>query len=213
MEVEGTHNPGHLFRREDSTSNIVQALTHQSPRQTLSFLRSILWARWKMRSATSIGKYVKLVGHLRVTNHGRLIVGDRVLFNSYLGTSQLVVQEGAELSIGKGAFINYGADICAMTYIKIGEECRIGTHCIIMDSDFHHIELERRDQKPAPAGVTLEPYTWIGNRVTILKGVCIGYGSVVAAGSVVTKSVPPMSVVGGVPARVIRQISDSRIGD
>jgi acetyltransferase-like isoleucine patch superfamily enzyme len=159
-----------------------------------------------MRKATSLGKYVKLLGQMRVVNRGRLIVEDRVLFNSYVGTSQLVVEEGAELTIGRGAFINYGADFCASKRISIGEECRIGTHCIIMDSDFHHIELERRDLKPEPAEVVLEPHTWVGNRVTILKGVHIGYGSVVAAGSVVTKSVPRMSVVGGVPARLIRRI-------
>jgi maltose O-acetyltransferase len=161
-----------------------------------------------MRKATSLGRYVKLLGQVRVINHGRLIVGDRVLFNSYVGTTQLVVQDGAELTIGDGAFINYGADICAMKRISIGEECRIGTHCIIMDSDFHHIELDKRDQRPSPAEVVLEAHTWIGNRVTILKGVRIGYGSVVAAGSVVTRSVPPMSVAGGVPAKVIRRIDN-----
>jgi maltose O-acetyltransferase len=208
MYVEDTNATGSLYRRENNASNIAHLLTHQSPLHTLAFIRSVLWAKWKLRKATSIGKYVKLVGQMRVVNQGRLIVEDRVLFNSYLGTSQLVVKEGAELTIGRGAFVNYGADFCALKRITIGEECRIGTYCIIMDSDFHEIELERRQQRPAPAEVVLEPHTWIGNRVTILKGVRIGYGSVVAAGSVVTRSVPRMSVVGGVPARIIRRIGE-----
>ena len=77
-----------------------------------------------------------------------------------------------------------------------------------MDSDFHSIEPEHRDEAPIPAEVILEPFVWVGNRVTILKGVRIGYGSVVAAGSVVTKSIPAMSIAAGVPARVIRPIRE-----
>src|SRR5204863_7335455 len=91
----------------------------------------------------------------------------------------------------------------------IGEECRIGTHCIIMDNDFHSIEWERRDERPSSEEVVIEPHVWIGNRVTILKGVRIGFGAVVAGGSVVTKSVPRMSIAAGVPAKVIRSIGTS----
>jgi maltose O-acetyltransferase len=75
-----------------------------------------------------------------------------------------------------------------------------------MDNDFHTVELSRRDAVPPSADVVLEPHVWIGNRVTILKGVRIGYGSIVAAGSVVTRSIPPMSIAGGVPAKVIRPL-------
>src|SRR5437868_12298437 len=79
-----------------------------------------------------------------------------------------------------------------------------------MDNDFHNIDWRRRDEKPPSAAVVLEPHVWVGNRVTILKGVCIGFGSVIAAGSVITKSVPPMSIAAGVPARVIRTMDDGR---
>lgn len=209
--MEGIYNVTPVHRREDNVASIMELLTDQSPAHTLSLISSIVRAKWKMRNATSIGKYVKLIGKIRVANRGRLIVGDRVLFNSYLYASQLVVHEGAELIIGKGAFINYGADFCALKRISIGEECRIGTHCIIIDSDFHSIEVERRDEKPSPEEVVLEPHTWVGNRVTILKGVRVGYGSVIAAGSVVNKSIPPMSVAGGVPARVIQRIGQSKV--
>ncbi len=199
-------------RRRDDVSDIIHLLTHQPPLHTWRLVHSILWAKWNLRKATSVGKYVKLVGRIRIVSDGLLIIDDRVLFNFYHGESQLVVANGAELTVGKGVFINYGADICALKHISIGEESRIGTYCIIMDSDFHHIELQRRHEKPTPASVVLEPHTWIGNRVTILKGVRIGYGSVIAAGSVVTKSIPPMSVAAGVPAKVIRRIDKSQDG-
>ncbi|MNG32136.1 Virginiamycin A acetyltransferase [compost metagenome] len=54
-------------------------------------------------------------------------------------------------------------------------------------------------------GITIEDDCWIGSNVTILDGVTIGTGSVVAAGAVVTKDVPPYSVVGGVPAKIIKE--------
>jgi len=55
------------------------------------------------------------------------------------------------------------------------------------------------------APVTIEDYVWIGHRAIIMPGVTIGRGAVVAAGAVVTKSVPPMSIVAGVPAKIIGQ--------
>jgi acetyltransferase-like isoleucine patch superfamily enzyme len=196
----------HINRRKDNLSSKISMLTHTSPLQTLELVRRIVWARWSLRKATSVGRYVKLAGRLRVVNGGHLVVGDRVLLHANVAMTELAVMKGGELRIGNGAFINYGAEICAHKLIHIGEECRIGTHCIIMDNDFHDIDWRRRDEKPPSAEIVLEPYVWIGNRVTILKGVRIGFGSVIAAGSVVTKSVPPMSIAAGVPARVIRTI-------
>ncbi len=197
-----------LARRDDSLSSKVSMVLGQSPSATLWLVRRLLAARIALRGATSVGKYVKLAGRMRVVNEGKLIVGDRVLIHSRVAMTELAVMRGGELRIGNGVFLNYGAEICAHEYIEIGEECRIGTHCIIMDNDFHHIDLARRDETPPSDPVVIEPYVWVGNRVTILKGVRIGYGSVVAAGSVVTKSIPPMTIAGGVPAKVIRRIDE-----
>lgn len=183
-------------------------MSHNSPTATLRLARRFLAARWQLRRASQVGKYVKLDGRLRVVNYGRMVIGDHVLFHAHVATTELMVMEGAELQIGTGAFINYGAEISVRSRVTIGEECRIGTHCIIMDSDFHHVELARRDEPPPGVPIVLDPYVWIGNRVTILKGVHIGYGSVIAAGSIVTKSIPAMSIAAGVPARVLRRIDD-----
>jgi acetyltransferase-like isoleucine patch superfamily enzyme len=184
-----------------------------SPAAALSLARRLLWARWSLRQATSVGKYVKLVGHLRVDNRGRLLIGNQVLFHAQVAKTELAVLPGGELRIGNGAFINYGTEICAQAGITIGDECRIGTHCIIMDNDFHYVDLARRDLRPPGVPVIIEPHVWVGNRVTILKGVHIGYGSVIAAGSVVTRSIPPMSIAAGVPARVIGRVADSTAPD
>ena len=205
MERVDVESPG-VARRSADMAGKIGVLRRMSPLQAFELMRRILWARWSLRRATSVGKYVKLVGRLRVVNRGRLVVGDRVLLHANVAVTELAVMSGGAMVIGNGAFINYGAEICAHKLIEIGEECRIGTHCIIMDNDFHDIDWRYRDRKPPSAEVVLEPYVWVGNRVTILKGVRIGFGSVIAAGSVVTKSIPPMSIAAGVPARVVREV-------
>ena len=203
-----TMSPGRVLRPDAGWRTKLQLLRRLSPAAALSLIRRLLWARWSLRRATTVGPYTKLVGHVRVVNRGRLYIGKQVLFHAQVAKTELAVLPDGELRIGDGTFINYGAEICAQVSIVIGEECRIGTHCIIMDNDFHYVDLARRDQQPPGRPVVLEPHVWIGNRVIIQKGVRIGYGSVVAAGSVVTKSVPPMSIAAGVPARVIGQVED-----
>jgi len=209
MGILETMSPGRMLRPDTSWSAKLRLLRRLSPTVALALAQRLLWARWSLRRATTVGKYVKLVGHLRVVNRGRLRVGNQVLFHAQVAKTELAVLPGAELTIGDGTFINYGAAVCAQVSITIGAECRIGTHCIIMDNDFHHVDLARRDEPPAGRPVVLEPYVWIGNRVIIQKGVRIGYGSVVAAGSVVTKSIPALSIAAGVPARVIGRVNDS----
>lgn len=203
-----SQNAQALTRRNDDIASKLSLLKERSPIQLFTLIRRLAWAKWSLRRATSVGRYVKLDGRLRVVNRGRIIVGDRVLLHGQAATTELVAVDDGELIIGDGAFINYGGAICAHKRIEIGKECRIGTHCIIMDNDFHQIEWWRRDEKPPSEDIIIEPHVWIGNRVTVLKGVRIGFGSVVAAGSVVTRSIPPMSIAAGVPARVIRRIPD-----
>src|SRR5436190_24333190 len=99
-----------VTRQKDDLSSKIRLVRRQSPAATLRLMHGILWARWSLRNATSMGRYVKLIGRLRVRNKGRLIVGDRVLLHSYFAPSQLAVLQGAEISVGKGTFINYGAD-------------------------------------------------------------------------------------------------------
>src|SRR5262249_43712904 len=132
MEIEAPRR----LHPNDSWQRKLALLRQHSPRVALSLARRLLWARWNLRAATEVGKYVKLVGRLRVVNQGRLIVGNQVLFHAATALTELVVLKDAELRIGHGVFLNYGAEICARERIEIGDECRIGTHCIIMDNDF-----------------------------------------------------------------------------
>ena len=103
--------------------------------------------------------------------------------------------------------------------ITIGNHVNIGGDCIIMDSDAHNLDWRVRDSgemfssketmdghtaKCAP--IVIEDHVLIGARCIILKGVTIGEGSVIGAGSVVVKSIPPHCIAAGNPCRVIKQL-------
>lgn len=130
----------------------------------------------------------------------------RVAPGCYLPYENMIV--GNNVAIGRGALF-----LSSRAKIIIGDDVMFGPEVCIITGD-HRIDIPGRpmisvrDDEKLPENdvdVVLEGDNWIGNRVTILKGVRIGYGSVVAAGAVVTKDVSPYSIVGGVPAKLIKK--------
>jgi acetyltransferase-like isoleucine patch superfamily enzyme len=128
-------------------------------------------------------------------NSSLILNGD---FTAYSG-STISVNKGATLMIENG-YINNNSEINCYNFIKIGKNCTISESVIIRDCDNHLIEGNKNTSAP----ITIGDNVWIGLRAIILKGVTIGDGSVVAAGAIVNKNVPPYSLVGGVPAKVLR---------
>ncbi|MDE6818808.1 MAG: sugar O-acetyltransferase [Muribaculaceae bacterium] len=111
---------------------------------------------------------------------------------------------GKNTRIGKRVFINSGCKFQDQGGITIGDDVLVGHNCVIATLN-HVMDPDRRaDMVPAP--VKIGDKVWIGANVTILQGVTIGEGAVIAAGAVVTKDVPPRTVVGGLPAKVIKTI-------
>ena len=112
--------------------------------------------------------------------------------------ADVVLFENATLELGK-SYANSNCKIRCHKRITIGDECAISHDVTIMDSDAHAI-----NGIVSTEPVIIGNHVWIGTRATILKGVKIGDGAIIAAGAVVTKDVPPYSMVGGVPARIIK---------
>jgi acetyltransferase-like isoleucine patch superfamily enzyme len=155
--------------------------------------------------------------HLRSKNPRAVVIGRHV--SCYAGCSFSVGDNG-HCSIGDFTLLN-GALIMAEEKIDIGSHCLISWNVGIADSDFHPLEPAQRlidaqalapyftNRPPRPklrtAPVKIGDNVWIGMNAIILKGVTIGENSVVAAGSVVTKSVEPNTVVAGNPAQVVKQ--------
>ena len=111
---------------------------------------------------------------------------------------------GKNITIGKNVFINSGCHFQDQGGIEIGDGCLIG-HNVVLATINHDLYPENnRINHYAP--IKLGKSVWVGSNSTILPGVTVGDWAVIAAGAVVTRDVPPMTIVGGVPAKVIRVI-------
>lgn len=120
------------------------------------------------------------------------------------------VHTACKVNVDKGTLLidqmklGCGCYLLCTNYIKIGCGVIVGPYTIIMDEDGHVVadgNCIGKDSKP----IIIEDNVWIGARSIILKGVTIGKGSVIAAGSVVTKDVPANCLAGGVPARILKE--------
>lgn len=109
------------------------------------------------------------------------------------------VEEGATLTLG-GGFANYGLRIACWRSISIGDDCALGEDVTLRDDDEHTVSAGS-----GPGPIRIGDHVWIGSRAIVLPRVTIGSGSVVGAGSVVTKDVPERCLALGVPARVVRE--------
>lgn len=121
----------------------------------------------------------------------------------------LFVAYGVHTTVGAGVYANTGLTLVDDGPITIGDHVMFAPHVTITATGhpLHPAARPHGEQFSAP--VVIEDYVWVGSNVTILPGVTIGRGSVVAAGAVVTANVPPMVVVGGVPARILREITEA----
>ena len=114
---------------------------------------------------------------------------------------------GRNIHIGKNVFINACCNFQDQGGIFIGDNVLIGHNAVLATID-HDLDASSRVNHYAP--IHIENNVWIGANVVITKGVTIGEGAVVAAGAVVTKDVPAYTVVGGIPAKVIRKVSERK---
>ncbi|SHE63225.1 Acetyltransferase (isoleucine patch superfamily) [Atopostipes suicloacalis DSM 15692] len=113
---------------------------------------------------------------------------------------------GKNIEFGENVFINASVHMQDQGGIRIGNNALIGHQVVFATLDHDLMPNKRGNLHPAP--IVLEDDVWIGSNAMILKGVTIGEGSVIAAGSVVTKDVPANVIVGGNPARLLKRLSD-----
>ena len=144
----------------------------------------------------------KMEGSLYVAKNATLQAG---AFDVY-ARSRINVNTGSKLVLGSG-YMNHDCVIDCFDSITIGYNVVISERVVLRDSDNHTIKNTVNglsDKTRVTAPIVIEDHVWIGMNVVVLKGVTIGKGAIVAAGSVVNKDVPPHCLVGGVPAKVIK---------
>jgi acetyltransferase-like isoleucine patch superfamily enzyme len=157
-------------------------------------------ARLRLRRCSRVGDLPMVRGRPWIRNGGSIILGERVLVWSHVVPVELTAVDGGSLEIGDRTFINYGVIITAYDRVRVGNDCMLGHHVIIMDCNEHAVLSDSQHPRP----VVLEDNVWLGDRVLVLPGVRIGEGAVVGAGSVVVKDIPPRCVAVGNPTRVVK---------
>lgn len=130
-------------------------------------------------------------------NSSLIVKGSFKIFSG----SRVYINNGASLILGSG-YINNNLNLSCFERIEIGNDVAISENVCIRDSDNHNI-LSSNHKKTLP--IKIGNKVWIGMNVTILKGVPIGDGCIIAAGSVVNKDIPNKCLVGGVPAKILKQ--------
>ncbi len=175
----------------------------RAAKRSFERLRVAYWSWRFQRSCAKSGRDAQVQGPCVINGGGAIEVGDGLCIRSRrIHPVEISVASEARLSIGSGVFLNQGVRIACTAGVFIGDNCQIGDETVILDSDFHGVG-ERDVQK---AQVRIENNVWLATRVIVLRGVTIGEGSVIGAGSVVTRSIPPLSFAAGAPARVIRSL-------
>lgn len=140
-------------------------------------------------------------GVVVLKKNGEIRVGARVVLHKGCKLSAWGTDGRANITIGNHTYIGDRTEIHAGQSVKIGDDCDISWDCCILDRDYHKLDTETEVFRP----VTIGNHVWIGCNALILKGVTVGDGAVIAAGSVVTRDVPPRCLVAGNPAKVIRE--------
>ncbi len=166
--------------------------------------RKMAAAKVYLRGCTSIGAYTQVTGRVRVHHGGTIIIGTRVRINSTVVAVELAAMPGGVLEIGDYTYLNYGVSISCHESVRIGRHCLLGTYVNILDNTWH--DVHDHDRLPPSHPVVIEDNVWLGNRVIVLPGVTIGHDSVIGAGAVVAKDIPPRSVAVGMPAQVVRTL-------
>lgn len=167
----------------------------------------ILLSRWYLRKCTSIGNLVSVNNKPTIVNKGKIFIADEVRIWSNIHPTKIFVDKGATLTVGRNSRIN-GVHISVSDRIEIGSNVRIAPYCIIIDNDYHKVDDHFSDEGTRHP-IIIEDDVWITMNCMVMKGVRIGKGSVIAAGAVVTKDVAPYTVVGGIPAKLIKKIPNT----
>jgi len=171
-------------------------------------------------SKIDLGRWVKLGDHvylsglgkgiLRIGDHSGIGAFSRVIVSTSFNNIGEFIHIGNNVGIGEFAYLGGGGGL------TIGDDCIVGQYFSCHPENHYYINTKKliRDQGVSRQGISIGKNCWIGSKVTVLDGVKIGDNCVIAAGAVVTKNMPADSVIGGVPAKILKkrnEMTESKI--
>ncbi|MEX2575830.1 MAG: acyltransferase [Halofilum sp. (in: g-proteobacteria)] len=158
------------------------------------------------------GKGLHLIGGIpQVFGDLRLEVGDHVTMHGVSTFEAGKVAAQPTLAIGDHSHLGYQLTISVGARVDIGRHVLIATRVALIGYDSHPLDAVKRIRNEPPdvggaESISIGDYAWLGMDVLVLKGVTIGEGAVIGAGSVVTRDIPPYTLAAGQPARVVRNL-------
>ena len=161
---------------------------------------------------SQVGKWLYLIkGIPLITGNLTINIGEGVTIFGQTSFNGIKIIDKPTLEIGDYSYIGYKVTIYVGDCVYIGRNVIISNYVFIAGEDGHPVDPIMRLKNMPPPRESIKPIVindnvWIGEKAVIMKGVTIGEGAVVGAGAVVTKDVPPMTVVAGNPARVVKEI-------
>lgn len=158
-----------------------------------------------------VGRNVKIDPRAFIARGGRVILGE----NAVIRAGAMLLPSSGFIQIGNRSSINHYTIINGEGGVKIGHSVMVAAFVSMFAANHNfgdpHVPMLEQGTS-TKGGIQIEDDVWIGTHAVILDGVSIGKGSVIAAGSVVTKDVPAYSVVMGVPAKVVRSRAHRHAG-
>lgn len=154
-----------------------------------------IYLGYNLRKNSMAETYLKLHDRAKMYVNGE--------FKAFYQSSIEVFQDGL-LELGN-SYINSGCIISCGKHITIGDGCAIARNVAIYDSDFHMIQDQYGTCQNPASSIRIGNHVWIGVGAILLKGITVGDGAVIGAGTVVTRDVPENSMVVGAPAKVIKE--------
>jgi maltose O-acetyltransferase len=176
--------------------------------KSLRFLRGLWILRhFDTKGLVDAGARVKIVKQNGTIHIGRYCrIGEDV----HIAVVGKAPAQKAVLRIGFSVGLSDRTKINVTESVIIGDHCSIGWDVDIADSAWHQVLIPDQEPSPLSQPIVIENNVWLGAHVIVLKGVTIGANSVISAGAVVATNIPPYSLAGGNPARVIRKIDGWR---
>lgn len=180
--------------------------------------RLLYWEPMFRTRCARCGAGLELVGGMpQLYGNLRLEIGDDVTLHGRSTFAGGKVATLPTLTVGAGSHLGYQLDIAIGARVDIGARVMIASRVALLGYDFHPLDPVRRARHEPPTtggaeSITIGNDVWIGMNCIVLKGVTIGDGAVIGAGSVVTRDIPAWSLAVGQPARVVRSLAAYRTG-
>jgi acetyltransferase-like isoleucine patch superfamily enzyme len=173
--------------------------------QAIRFTRGLWVARkFDTKGLINAGRRIKIVkqnGEIHLSRYCRLQSDVHIAVVGQSPNHKAVFRIGMDSGISDRTKIN------VTQAVTIGNHCSIGWDCDIWDTSWHLVRFLDREPGPISRPVVIQDNVWIGSHTIVQRGVTIGANSVIAAGSVVVKDIPPNSFAAGNPAKVIKEIA------